>query len=84
MTSANKSVMAFNLSFMFSEKELIKECLDILFKWMGDGSIKLNNITEYPLSDVAMAHRHIESGNSVGKIVLLTREHELSKGVEIS
>nr|XP_047129505.1 synaptic vesicle membrane protein VAT-1 homolog [Hydra vulgaris] len=32
MMSSNKGVMAFSLSFMFGEKELIKECLDILFK----------------------------------------------------
>ncbi|XP_047130742.1 synaptic vesicle membrane protein VAT-1 homolog [Hydra vulgaris] len=81
MTSSNKSVMAFNLSFMFGEKELIKECLDILFKWISEGSIKLDNITEYSLRDVANAHRDLESGNSVGKIVLLTRD-ENYKNVE--
>lgn len=72
MTSENKSVMAFNLSYMFNEKELLKEYFTELFGWIADGSLKVAMVTEFALTDVASAHRALESGSTVGKLVLLT------------
>lgn len=72
MTSENKSVMAFNLSYMFNEKELLKEYFAELFGWIADGSLKVAMVTEFALTDVASAHRALESGSTVGKLVLLT------------
>ena len=59
---------------MFSERELIKESLDELFRWIGEGTIKVAKVTEYKLKDVSKAHRDLESGNTVGKLVLLTQD----------
>lgn len=74
MMSDNKSLMAFNLSFMFADKTLIKESFNDLFQWIEDGRIKVAKVTEYRLKDVGTAHRDLESGNTIGKLVLLTQE----------
>jgi len=76
MVNDNKSVMAFNLSYLFDDKVLIKEALDELFTWMGDGTLKVSKVTEYTLKDVAKAHRDLESGKTIGKMVLLTHPVE--------
>lgn len=72
MTSENKSVMGFNLSYMFSEKERLKEFYEDIFSWVADGSLKVAKVTEFQLKDVSSAHRALESGSTVGKLVLLT------------
>ena len=64
--------MGFNLSYMFSEKERLKEYYTDLFSWVADGSLKVAKVTEFPMKDVAAAHRALESGSTVGKLVLLT------------
>ena len=74
--------MAFNLSFMFSEKELLREAFKDLFQWLGDGSLTVANVTEYKLKDCAIAHRDLESGETVGKLVLLTHEDEKEEATE--
>ena len=57
---------------MFNEKERLKELFTDLFAWISDGSLKVAKVTEFSLTDVASAHRALESGNTVGKLVLLT------------
>ena len=83
MTTDNKSIMCFNLSYMFGEKEIMKEVLDELFQWIGDGTIRVPTITEFKMRDVASAHRAIESGNSFGKLVLLTQEEEKNEDNQV-
>jgi len=73
MTSENKSVMGFNLSYMFNEKERLTEFYADLFAWIADGSLKVVKVTEFTLKEVASAHRALESGSTVGKLVLLTK-----------
>ena len=71
MTNASKSVLAFNLSYLFERKELLHEALDQIAGWLQDGRIVPPKVTTYPLAEVARAHADIESGNTVGKLVLL-------------
>jgi len=70
MTSDNKSVVGFNLSFLFGRKDLLKEAFDELLKWYGEGLIRIPKIKTYPLEDVGLAHKELESGKTVGKLVL--------------
>jgi len=44
--------------------------MDQLLKWMEEGSIQSSPITTF--EEVAEAHKLIESGMSVGKIILNT------------
>ncbi len=71
MTTENRSVLAFNLSFLFSERELLAEALSELTGWLRDGSLRAPAITTLPLDAVQEAHRRLETGQTVGKLVLI-------------
>jgi NADPH:quinone reductase-like Zn-dependent oxidoreductase len=71
MTNENKSVLAFNLSYLFERKSVFIEAMEKLLAWVDDGSIAAPPITAFALDDVANAHRAIESGKTVGKLVLV-------------
>jgi NADPH:quinone reductase-like Zn-dependent oxidoreductase len=70
MTRHNKSLIAFNLSYLFHRKELIKESMSDLMKWVAEGKIKAPALQSFPFESVADAHRALESGNTVGKLIL--------------
>jgi NADPH:quinone reductase-like Zn-dependent oxidoreductase len=70
MTTDNKSVMAFNLSFMFHKKALLREMFAQLLTWLEEGKLRLPPQTLFPIRKVADAHKLIESGQSIGKLIL--------------
>jgi NADPH:quinone reductase-like Zn-dependent oxidoreductase len=72
MTNENKSVMAFNLSYLFERKDLLAEAMAALFSLVREKGIGAPEVTTFPLERVADAHRAIESGKTVGKLVLTT------------
>lgn len=71
MTDASKSVLAFNLSYLFDRVELMHEAMAELIGWIEAGKVVPPPIQTYPLADVARAHADIESGRTVGKLVLV-------------
>ncbi|MFH0828832.1 MAG: medium chain dehydrogenase/reductase family protein [Candidatus Kerfeldbacteria bacterium] len=73
MAEENKSVMAFNLSFLFDRQDLLAEGMATLMELLHHGSIKPLPVTEYAFTDVAKALRDIESGKTVGKLALIVR-----------
>lgn len=73
MTNENRSVMAFNLSFLFGRRELLLPAMKQLLEWRAAGKLRLPRITVYPFEEVAAAQRDLESGQTVGKLVLTTR-----------
>jgi len=72
MTSENKSLITFNLSFLFDRQDLLDEAMKDLIQWYDEGKIKLPKITVYDFQHVAQAHRDLESGLTIGKLVLKT------------
>lgn len=70
MINDNKTVSAFNVSFLFSRIDLAKEGTTDLLTWLEQGKIKPIKTTSFSLADVAKAHQFIESGLSEGKIIL--------------
>lgn len=70
MTSDNHSILAFNLSFMFKKKNILKDDFQILLKWIQERKLVLPHIKTYPFERVADAHRDLESGQTLGKLVL--------------
>ncbi len=70
MTIDNKSLMAFNLSFLFHRMDLLKEAMQDLLKWVEEGKIKAPAVQSFPFEKVADAHRTLESGTTVGKLIL--------------
>ncbi len=70
MTNSNRSVLAFNLSYLFRETELLREVMEQLMAWLEEGRIAPPPVTAFPFDEVAAAHREIESGRTTGKLVL--------------
>ncbi len=71
MTTDNHSVMAFNLSYMFSQAEILQEAVGRLMEWFENGKLVPPTITCFPLEQTAEAHKALESGQTIGKIVLI-------------
>ena len=74
MTSENKSIMAFNLSFLFDRRDILEESMAQLLYWVKQGTLKISKVTPYPLKQVAKAHSDLESGKTMGKLVLTMDE----------
>ena len=70
LTGDNKSVMAFNLSYLFERRELLGSAMRELLARVAEGHIRPPEVRCYPLADVAAAHRDLESGRTTGKLVL--------------
>ncbi len=70
MVNENRSVLAFNLSYLFAKQDLLREAMGRLFAWLGEGKLDPLPATPYPAAEVARAHRDLESGRTVGKLVL--------------
>jgi NADPH:quinone reductase-like Zn-dependent oxidoreductase len=71
MLTANKTVSGFNISFLFSRTDLLDAAMTELLLWLKEEKLRPPAVTEIPFAEVAEAHRLIESGKSVGKIVLV-------------
>jgi len=72
MTHENRSVLAFNLSYLFEEKEVLGQAMGRILGWLEEGRIRPLRVTTFPLERAADAHRALESGTTVGKLVLTT------------
>lgn len=70
LVNANKSIIAFNLSYLFPRKDLLADGMGALAEWLDAGKVVAPPVTTFPLERVADAHKAIESGKTVGKLVL--------------
>ncbi len=70
MTNENKSVISFNLSYLFHRADLLDEAMQDLLKWVAEGKIKPPKVQCFTYENVADAHRALESGTTVGKVIL--------------
>ena len=71
MTNDSRSVLAFNLSYLFDRTDILELAMRDIMGWVAEGKLRPAPATEYPLEKVADAHRDIESGKTVGKLVLV-------------
>jgi alcohol dehydrogenase len=67
MISANRSVMAFNLIWLWDRFDRLTAGLDALDALIAEPPLVGRR---YPFADAPAAVRHLQSGHSVGKIVL--------------
>jgi len=72
MVPDNKSVMAFNLSYLFDEVGFCREAMAELLDWAKDKKLRIPKVTTFALEAAAEAHQAIESAQTTGKLVLLT------------
>lgn len=70
MIQENRTVAGFNLAFLWSERGRAQEYVDALFKIDAARPLKPLVSREWPLEQVDEAHRHLQSGSSVGKLLL--------------
>ncbi|PNE11066.1 MAG: zinc-binding dehydrogenase [Beijerinckiaceae bacterium] len=83
LASENKSVMAFNLSYLFDEVSLLDRIMCSLLTDFEEGSLVPPPTRCYPFEQAGLAHRDVQSGLTIGKCVLtvgsveanLTRRH---------
>ena len=71
LTSDNVSVLAFNLSYLFDQHDVLAEAMGRLLAWVDEGRLVAPPVTRFPFDQVADAHRALESGTTVGKLVLV-------------
>lgn len=74
MGQSNRGVLAFNLSFFATERAMLGNLFDQVLQWLEEGALQCPRIVQLTLDRVAEAHELIQSGSSVGKIVLTTGE----------
>jgi len=79
MTTESRSVLAFNLSYLFDRTDILEEGMDKMMGWLEEGRIKAPPVTCYRFADAAQAHRDIESGQTVGKLILSETKSQLTK-----
>lgn len=71
MVNVNKGVIGFNLSYLFEEQSLLTEAMARMLGELQAGLLQPLPITELPLEQASEAHRALQSGSSVGKLVLI-------------
>jgi len=70
LTTRNRSVLGFNLSFLFDRRMILANGMQQLLQWLQQGKLQPPAVTTYPFAAVADAHRALESGQTIGKLVL--------------
>jgi NADPH:quinone reductase-like Zn-dependent oxidoreductase len=71
MHNKNKSLIAFNLSFLFDRKDFFQIAMQSLYSYLKDGKINMPGVESYPFEEAVRAHKELQSGMTTGKIVLL-------------
>lgn len=72
LTNDNKSVLACNLSYLVGEQALLARGLDEVLGWVEAGHLPAPRIQSFPLHEAGRAHAALQSGTTVGKLVLTT------------
>lgn len=70
LTTKNRSVLGFNLSYLFDKRELMTTGMQQILQWLAQGKLSAPAVTRYDFDAVAEAHRDLESGQTVGKLIL--------------
>ncbi len=70
MIDQNKAVGAFNLSYLVEEKELLQQAMTELMGFVQAGALREPPIQHFPLAQAGRAQALLESGTTVGKLIL--------------
>jgi NADPH:quinone reductase-like Zn-dependent oxidoreductase len=71
LTTDSKSILCFNLSYLYDRTDILVEAMTELLRWLAAGEIQAPPVSRYRFEDVADAHRALESGRTTGKLVLI-------------
>ena len=70
LVNDNKSIVAFNVSYLVERTDLIREAMGDLLAWVEAERIRPPDVQQFDFERVADAQRAIESGMTTGKLVL--------------
>ncbi len=70
MTNENRSILAFNLSYMVQKIDILRPAMEQIFKWIDEGKLNVPQIKTYPLENAADAQKDLETGQTIGKLIL--------------
>ncbi len=70
LTTSNKTVAGFNLIYLFDKVEPFRKIMEILLRWDAKGLLPSMPVKSYAFEEAAKAHRDLESGQTIGKLVL--------------
>jgi NADPH:quinone reductase-like Zn-dependent oxidoreductase len=70
MTARNRAVLGFNVDYLTDNAELARDGFDAIARWAREGVVKKPPVTAFSAERAADAHRALESGETVGKLVL--------------
>eukprot|EP00562_Extubocellulus_spinifer_P018667 CAMPEP_0178598026 /NCGR_PEP_ID=MMETSP0697-20121206/32519_2 /TAXON_ID=265572 /ORGANISM="Extubocellulus spinifer, Strain CCMP396" /LENGTH=440 /DNA_ID=CAMNT_0020235759 /DNA_START=157 /DNA_END=1479 /DNA_ORIENTATION=- len=73
LCTSNKSILGFNLSFFADEAEVVSTLFDQVCRWIDEERLKVPRVVEMDMERITEAHELIQSGTSVGKIVVKTK-----------
>lgn len=71
MTTMSKSVLAFNLSYLFERTDILHDSMKFFEDLVEQGAITPPLCQCFPIGEVQAAHRAIESGATTGKLILV-------------
>jgi len=74
LVTSNKSVMGFNLSFFVNEIGMLDIMYEQIEKWMTQGLLRCPRVTEMSMERIGEAHQLIQSGTTVGKLVMVASD----------
>jgi NADPH:quinone reductase-like Zn-dependent oxidoreductase len=69
---SNRSLLGFNLSFFVAQIDMLGQLYDQVGSWLEQGKLQCPRVVEMDMSEIAAAHELIQSGKSIGKIVMQT------------
>jgi NADPH:quinone reductase-like Zn-dependent oxidoreductase len=72
LTASNKSLLGFNLSFFVEQIDMLGQLYDQIGTWLEQGKLECPRVVEMDMMEIAAAHDLIQSGKSIGKIVMTT------------
>ena len=70
--TSNRSLLGFNLSFFVDEIELLTQFYNQITEWLEQGKLLIPRMVVMDMEDIGQAHDLIQSGRSIGKIVIQT------------
>ncbi|MBL9107003.1 MAG: zinc-binding dehydrogenase [Myxococcales bacterium] len=71
LVDENKGVLGFNLSYMFHRTDVLEGSMRRILAGFADGSLRMPAVVTYPMTEVWRAQRDLETGSTIGKLVLL-------------
>ena len=74
MVLNSHTISGFNLSFFADENELTTSYMNQIYDWIIEGKLSVAKVTTFDMKDIGEAHKLIQSGKSVGKIVIKVPE----------